>query len=50
MRGQVLGELKRTEYWGEEAVLPIPLNVRHRFLNSSDQSTHILVVVTTALV
>ena len=51
MKGQVFVELERTEYFLDEGdVVRIPPNVRHRFLNKSDQSTHVLFVLTPALV
>ncbi len=50
MKGTVYVELEGVEYLLEEGdVVRIPPNVKHRFLNKSDQSNHILFVLTPAL-
>ena len=51
MRGDVIVELEKTEYLLEEGdVVRIPPNVKHRFINKSDQSIHVLFVLTPALI
>ncbi|WCN36176.1 helix-turn-helix transcriptional regulator [Aneurinibacillus uraniidurans] len=51
MKGQAYVELEGTEYCLDEGdVVRIPPNVRHRFLNKSDEPIHILFVLTPALV
>lgn len=51
MTGRVSVELEGREYQLEEGdVVRIPPNVRHRFLNRSDEVCHVLFVLTPALV
>nr|WP_312577158.1 XRE family transcriptional regulator [Sedimentibacter sp.] len=51
MKGQVFVELERLEYFLDEGdVVRIPPNVRHRFINKSSQATHVLFVLTPALI
>ncbi|WP_394522738.1 helix-turn-helix domain-containing protein [Lacrimispora sp. JR3] len=51
MKGQVFVELEKVEYFLEEGdVVRIPPNVRHRFMNKTDQSTHVLFVLTPSLI
>ncbi|SFM74305.1 Cupin domain-containing protein [Psychrobacillus psychrodurans] len=51
MKGQAYVELEGTEYFLNEGdVVRIPPNVKHRFLNKSDESNHILFVLTPSLV
>ncbi|TQR21720.1 helix-turn-helix domain-containing protein [Psychrobacillus vulpis] len=51
MRGEAYVELEGIEYFLEEGdVVRIPPNVKHRFLNKSEQSNHILFVLTPTLV
>ncbi|EKO1912958.1 helix-turn-helix domain-containing protein [Clostridium botulinum] len=51
MKGEAYVELEGTEYFLEEGdVVRIPPNIRHRFLNKSNQSSHILFVLTTSLI
>lgn len=50
MKGEVYVELEGKEYFLEEGdVVRIPPNVKHRFLNKSDESNHILFVLTPSL-
>ncbi len=50
MKGEVFVELEGKEYFLEEGdVVRIPPNVKHRFLNKSDESNHILFVLTPSL-
>ena len=49
MKGSVCG-IEGKEYYLEEGdVVRIPPNVKHRFLNKSDESNHILFVLTPSL-
>lgn len=51
MKGQAYVELEGTEYFLNEGdVVRIPQNVKHRFLNKSDEPNHILFVLTPSLV
>ncbi|WP_432356030.1 helix-turn-helix domain-containing protein [Sporosarcina sp. A2] len=51
MKGQAYVELEGTEYLLNEGdVVRIPQNVKHRFLNKTDEPNHILFVLTPALV
>lgn len=51
MKGQAYVELEGTEYFLNEGdVVRIPPNVKHRFLNKSDESNHILFVLTPSLI
>lgn len=51
MKGQAYVELEGTEYFLNEGdVVRIPPNVKHRFLNKSDEPNHILFVLTPSLV
>ncbi|TWT06387.1 helix-turn-helix transcriptional regulator [Planococcus sp. CPCC 101016] len=51
MKGQAYVELESTEYFLNEGdVVRIPPNVKHRFLNKSDEPNHILFVLTPSLV
>jgi transcriptional regulator with XRE-family HTH domain len=51
MKGQAYVELEGTEYFLDEGdVVRIPPNVKHRFLNKSDELNHILFVLTPSLV
>jgi len=51
MKGQAYVELEGTEYFLDEGdVVRIPPNVKHRFLNKSDEPNHILFVLTPSLV
>lgn len=51
MKGEVYVELEGIEYFlGEGDVVRIPPNIKHRFLNKGNQSTHILFVLTPALI
>ena len=51
MKGQAYVELEGTEYFLDEGdVVRIPPNVKHRFLNKSDEPNHILFVLTPPLV
>ncbi|WP_324628876.1 helix-turn-helix domain-containing protein [Bacillus paranthracis] len=50
MKGEVYVELEGKEYFLEEGdVVRIPPNMKHRFLNKSDESNHILFVLTPSL-
>ncbi|MGE6536307.1 helix-turn-helix domain-containing protein [Bacillus luti] len=50
MKGEVYVELEGKEYFLEEGdVVRIPPNVKHRFLNKSDEVNHILFVLTPSL-
>lgn len=50
MKGEVYVELEGQEYFLEEGdVVRIPPNMKHRFLNKSDESNHILFVLTPSL-
>ncbi|AIW85242.1 MULTISPECIES: helix-turn-helix domain-containing protein [Bacillus cereus group] len=50
MKGEVYVELEGNEYFLEEGdVVRIPPNVKHRFLNKSDEMNHILFVLTPSL-
>ena len=50
MKGEVYVELEGREYFLEEGdVVRIPPNVKHRFLNKSDEMNHILFVLTPSL-
>ncbi|MEK4608639.1 XRE family transcriptional regulator [Bacillus sp. FSL K6-0067] len=50
MKGEVYVELEGKEYFLEEGdVVRIPPNVKDRFLNKSDESNHILFVLTPSL-
>ncbi|MEJ9228650.1 helix-turn-helix domain-containing protein [Peribacillus butanolivorans] len=51
MKGQSYVELEGTEYFMDEGdVVRIPPYVKHRFLNKSDETIHILFVLTPSLV
>ena len=51
MQGQAYVELEGTEYLLDEGdVVRIPPNVKHRFLNKSSKVTHVLFVLTPALI
>lgn len=51
MKGKAYVELEGNEYFlGEGDVVRIPPNVKHRFLNKSDEPNHILFVLTPSLV
>ncbi|TCJ01154.1 helix-turn-helix domain-containing protein [Cytobacillus praedii] len=51
MKGQAYVELEGTEYFLNEGdVVRIPPNIKHRFLNKSDETNHILFVLTPSLV
>ncbi|KFX57209.1 helix-turn-helix domain-containing protein [Clostridium botulinum] len=51
MKGQVYVELEGIEYFLEEGdVVRIPPNVRHRFINKSNQTNNILFVLTPSLI
>ncbi|MHB8061626.1 MAG: helix-turn-helix domain-containing protein [Ruminiclostridium sp.] len=51
MKGEAYVELEGAEYFlGEGDVVRIPPNVKHRFLNKTDQTNHILFVLTPALI
>lgn len=51
MKGQAYVELEGVQYFLDEGdVVRIPPNVRHRFLNKSDQPNHILFVLTPSLI
>lgn len=50
MKGEVYVELEGKEYFLEEGdVVRIPPNVKHRFLNKSDELNHILFVLTPSI-
>ncbi|MBW4080687.1 XRE family transcriptional regulator [Paenibacillus sp. S150] len=51
MKGEAYVELEGVEYFlGEGDVVRIPPNVKHRFINKTDQTNHILFVLTPALI
>lgn len=51
MKGQSYVELEGSIYILDEGdVVSIPPNVKHRFLNKSDETNHILFVLTPSLV
>ena len=51
MKGQIFVELEGVEYFLDEGdVVRIPPNIKHRFINKSNQENQVLFVLTPALV